>query len=219
MVRDFNPFLIKNWDYLEYVHNTISIEFDKIFKNYNYKNAINKYILNKLFAISYNDDNNLEFKNAGFFGEAISLGARFDLNKILNLIKEMKPEQNRIDDEFNSLVSFVESSNFYKEMMKTNRYLALSCTINEFFNKSILKNEQYYINPNSEFIKGLSKCIAKRNNFSKQQYEGFMKLLTPLYYSLRTNSDEFKFIDKQDIANLNMIINTIDNIPYFPTSY
>lgn len=214
-----NSFFISNIDYLKYMQSIIENEIEKIFKNYTYKNAIKKYISNKIFAISYDENKPDEFKNTGFYGEAIGLGARFNLDKIVNLIRKMNPEQANMPNDFPNLSNYVKNSEFYNEMMKTNRYLALSCTINEYYNKSNLKDEQYYINPNSDFVKALSTCIFKRNNFSKQEYENYMSVLTKIYYALRTNGDEFKFIDIQDINNLNKVINKMNNVSYYPTSY
>lgn len=185
--------------------------YDGPFKDYPFKYQIVKYICDKFMTVVRDPNNRTEFMNTGYFGIAMGIGARFDLKKIEQMIKELDPKKAGVaPDDIMGAQQYLKNSRLYNELSATNRYLALSCTLNEFFNKSDLSRQQKYTDANGAYLKSLENCIAKRTSLTPEQYTKFMKNLSNLYFKATHTTDVNMYASKKDDKSLLSVCNQLN---------
>ena len=175
------------------------------------KENIARFVCDKFLTII--KDNNDDFINTGYFNIGVGIGARYNIPRIQQLIKQLNPTKDGIDlTDINEIKDYIKDSAFYREMMATNRYLALASTANILFNCSDMSRVGLYIDENSPYIKACKNAIRNRDYIQPQAYRRFMKEITHIYYDIQTNPDTLYFSTTQDERNLASACQILDNI-------
>ena len=218
-----NPLFNEDVSYmrhLEYVLSTVSknnetnkakyvAPFDKC--NPVLKEHIAKFVCSTFLAVTR--DNNDDFSTTGYFNIAAGLGARYNIPKIQQLIKQLNPAKDGVDmTNINEIKDYIKESAFYREMMATNRYLALASTTNMMFNNSDMSRVGLYANENSPYMVACKNAIKNRDYLPPQIYRPFMKTISNIYYNLHTNPDTLYFATPQDERGLASTCQILTNV-------
>ena len=97
-------------------------------------------------------------------------------------------------------------------MMATNRFLALTSTVNIMFNNSDMSRIALYTNENSPYIVACKNAIRNRDYLPPQTYRPFMKAISNIYYTRLTYPDRLFFASPQDENNLANTCQLLTNI-------
>lgn len=176
------------------------------FKNYPFGNQISRWLCDTFMAITKNPETE-RFTNMGFFGVAMSNGATIDLNRIKALISKLTPAKDGVPQDINAMKEYIEKSELFRELSATNKYFALSSTLNQFWNKSAQNRSNLYTNPNSEYMKFLKAFASNRQTSSKEADAQYMHSITDMYYKCANTSDSNKYITTKDEQRLLNVCN------------
>lgn len=175
------------------------------------KEHIARFVCDRFLSVLPDTDRD-EFINTGFFNIAIGLGARYDIAKIQELIKKLTPVKDGVDlNNIHEIKDYIKDSAFYREMMSTNRYLALISTLNMMFNCSDMSRVGFYANENSPYITACKNVISNRDLLSPYTYRTFMKEISKIYYELLSNPDRTFFASPQDESRLLGVCQILDS--------
>ena len=174
------------------------------------RDAIETYICDKFLSVIKDPFKSDEFINTGYYGIAIGLGARYDLKKIETMIKELDPKKAGVQlDDINAVKEYLKGSRLYNELMKTNRYLGLTSTMNVMLNKSVNRGS-LYTDPTIPFVKTCKELIRNRDKISPAQYLPFMRQMSGLYCDVLEITDRTNYVTKlQEKALLDTCNRTI----------
>lgn len=181
-----------------YVDSQTGISYEAPFKDCpkSVRDAIATYICDKFLSVVKDPIRDGEFINTGYFGIAIGLGARYDLKKIETMIKELDPKKAGIQlDDINAVKEYLKGSRLYNELMKTNRYLGLTSTMNVMLNKSVNRGS-LYTDPTIPFVKTCKELIRNRDKISPAQYLPFMRQMSGLYCDVLEITDRTNYVTK-----------------------
>lgn len=160
------------------------------------RDAIETYICDKFLSVIKDPIRPNEFINTGYYGIAIGLGARYDLKKIETMIKELDPKKAGVQlDDINAVKEYLKGSKLYNELMKTNRYLGLTSTMNVMLNKSVNRGS-LYTDPTIPFVKTCNELIKNRDKISPAQYLPFMRQMSGLYCDVLEITDRTNYVTK-----------------------
>ena len=178
------------------------------FKDYPFKDQLVTYMCDTFMSV-VKDPSTGRFINKGFFGAAIGLGARFNLSEIRKYILSLDPKKAGVPlDDISAAQRYLEGSPLFKKLSGTNRHLALSCTMNEFFNKSDMSRSAFYAHPNGPYMTMLEDCIRKRDSFSNEEAEDFLHSMASIYYNSINIVDPNRYISKKEDNGLNRIVSS-----------
>lgn len=170
------------------------------------RDAIETYICDKFLSVIKDPIRPNEFINTGYYGIAIGLGARYDLKKIEAMIKELDPKKAGVQlDDINAVKEYLKGSRLYNELMKTNRYLGLTSTMNVMLNKSVNRGA-LYTDPNAYFVKNCKEMIKYREKISLDKYESYIKPLSDIYTQVLEIVDRTEYVSKTQENALSVAI-------------
>jgi len=176
------------------------------FKNYPYADQISRWLCDTFMVIS-KDPNSDRFTSMGFFGDAMANGADINLDKVKALISKLNPEKDRVPKNIVAMLEYVKNSEFFRELSNTNKYLALSSTISQLWNKSAQDRSDLYTNPNGSFMRYLKNIADNRNSISPNSDAVFMHNITDLYYKNLNTADCNIYTTPKDEQKLSNICN------------
>ena len=105
------------------------------------------------------------------------------------------------------MLEYVKNSEFFRELSNTNKYLALSSTISQLWNKSAQDRSDLYTNPNGSFMRYLKNIADNRNSISPNSDAVFMHNITDLYYKNLNTADCNIYTTPKDEQKLSNICN------------
>lgn len=214
-LRNDNPLYTRYRDNVQEFKEVLETIATGPFKNYPFGKQLANWLCDTFMAIT-KDPNNERFTNMGFFAIAMSNGATVDLNKIKALISKLNPTRDGVPQDINVAKQYIENSELFKELSRTNKYFALSSTLNQFWNKSDQSRSELYTNPNSKYLTYLKNIADNRNTISRDADVQFMHSITDMYYRCANTADINKYITQKDEQRLLQVCNryfTSSNIP------
>jgi len=161
------------------------------------KNCVAQWLCDTFMTIN-RDYNSKKFISTGFFGVALGIGAEYDLKKIKNMIKELNPRAAGVENNVVAAQNYIKNSRLYKELSATNRYLATSCMLNEYFNKSDSSRTDKYMMPRNGYIDCLNRLANRRNSITPAEHAQYMNDIAVLYYNATNVSDKNRYVSPKD---------------------
>ena len=205
-LNDKNPLYSRCRDNVQTFKNVLETVATGPFKDYPFGKQIARWLCDTFMAIT-KDPNNERFTNTGFFGVAMSNGATIDLNKIKALIAKLTPTKDRVPQDINAAKQYIENSELFRQLSATNKYFALSSTLNQFWNKSDQSRSDLYTNANGNYMKFLKSMADNRNTISRDADAQFMHSITDMYYKCANTSDCNKYVTQKDEQRLLTVCN------------
>ena len=181
------------------------------------KSKVAKWLCDTFMTIE-RDPKTKDFKYTGYFGVAMGIGAEFDVNKIKELISKIPiitPKDvggNNLEGIKNRIVN----SELYRELTKTNRYLAASCMYNEYFNKSDPSRVDKYMQIHGGYIDYLRDLAQLRDHLTTapNRHDRFMRDVSIMYYNATNVNDKNKYASPKDESYIEKISKAVLNLPY-----
>ncbi len=170
------------------------------FANTSYMDALTDWFCDTFMSISrYNNSDEIEFK--GYLSLVHASGVRFDIEAIKRLIEQLPIfTREGAPPNLASAKQYLKKTLVFKKLSSTNKYLAFSCLLQEFWNKSELSKVDYYVKPNSKFIKTLK--IIDEYAFPPEEDERFLNTVTKYYVKLISESLPYNYVTNSDEQKL-----------------
>lgn len=166
------------------------------------KELIARFVCDKFLSL-LPDPNSEDFINTGYFGIAAGLGAKYNHDKIKQLIQQINPVKDGVNlTDINEIKDYIKDTPFYREMMATNRYLALISALSLMFNCSDMSRVGLYANESSPYLSACKNVISNRDLLSPYTYRTFMKEVSRIYYDLLSNGDRSFMTTPRDESKL-----------------
>ena len=186
------------------------------------KKGFDKSLANKIsgwlcdsFMTVERDPGSKDFICTGYFGIAMGLGAEYNIDRIKALVRELNPDKSKLGNNITAVQEYIKSSNLYKELSKTNRYLAATCVYNEYFNKSDPSRTEKYMQINGGYIDVLRELASRRDTIPAPQHDQFMRDASIMYYNATNVNDRNKYVSPKDEKYLKLIVDKLfDRVPY-----